>query len=70
MSLSISLLFKSFLGLMPSVCEDKDNFGVKLVTFFPNNMDRYGVQTHNAVIILLETRTGIPKAVRGEGSFT
>lgn len=52
-----------FLGLMPSLCEDEESLGVKLVTFFPHNMHRYGVQTHNAVIILFETKTGIPKAI-------
>jgi ornithine cyclodeaminase/alanine dehydrogenase-like protein (mu-crystallin family) len=48
---------------MPSLCEDEGNLGVKLVTFYPHNMERHGVQTHNAVIILFETRTGVPKAV-------
>lgn len=52
-----------FLGLMPSLCEEAESLGVKLVTFYPNNMDRYGVQTHHAVIVLFETKTGIPKAI-------
>lgn len=48
---------------MPSVCEDEGSFGIKLVTFFPHNMDRHGVQTHNAIIVLFETKTGVPKTV-------
>ncbi|KAL4239227.1 hypothetical protein ACF0H5_000044 [Mactra antiquata] len=52
-----------FFGVMPSVCEDSDILGVKLVTFFPNNTQRYGVATHNAVIVMFEIKTGLPKAI-------
>jgi len=48
---------------MPSVCEESGVLGTKLVTFYPNNMTRHGVLTHNAVIVLFEATTGIPKAV-------
>ena len=52
-----------FLGLMPALCEEDDVLATKLVTFFPNNLTRYNVPTHHAVIVVFCTKTGIPKSV-------
>ncbi|XP_052759982.1 ketimine reductase mu-crystallin-like isoform X2 [Mya arenaria] len=52
-----------FFGSMPSLCEEKEILGTKLVTFYPNNFTRHGRATHNAIIVLFHKNTGIPKAI-------
>jgi len=49
-------------GVMPAVFQDV--IGTKLVTVFPQNVDR-GLHTHNAVIHLFRSETGEPLAVVG-----
>jgi ornithine cyclodeaminase/alanine dehydrogenase-like protein (mu-crystallin family) len=48
-----------YLGLMPAVAGDVT--GVKIVTFFPVNAG-LGIPTHNATIVLYDTKTGQPLA--------
>jgi len=37
--------------------------GVKLVTSFPGNLDRFGIPTVNALYVLFDAESGVPKAV-------
>jgi len=51
--------YNGFLGIMPAYCGE---MGIKLVTVYNNNLEK-GLPTHNAIIVLFEPDTGIPKAV-------
>ncbi len=48
-----------FFGLMPALAE---GLGVKIVTFYPSNVDR-GMPTHMATIFLADPKTGAPLAI-------
>jgi ornithine cyclodeaminase/alanine dehydrogenase-like protein (mu-crystallin family) len=48
-----------FFGLMPVLAE---GLGVKIVTFYPSNVDR-GLPTHMATIFLADPETGAPLAI-------
>jgi ornithine cyclodeaminase/alanine dehydrogenase-like protein (mu-crystallin family) len=50
---------RRYLGIMPAVFGDV--MGAKLVSFYPGN-ERTEYPTHNGVILLLDTRTGVPLA--------
>ncbi|MBV8373676.1 MAG: ornithine cyclodeaminase family protein [Candidatus Eremiobacteraeota bacterium] len=50
---------RRYLGIMPAVAGDV--MGAKLVSFYPGN-ERTPNPTHNGVIVLLDTRTGVPLA--------
>jgi ornithine cyclodeaminase/alanine dehydrogenase-like protein (mu-crystallin family) len=50
---------KRYLGVMPAVTEDV--MGAKLVSFYPGN-EGTAFPTHNGVILLFDTRTGVPLA--------
>ena len=47
-----------FFGLMPALA---DGLGIKIVTFYPTNVDR-GLPTHMATIFLVDPQTGQPLA--------
>ncbi|KAK3089442.1 hypothetical protein FSP39_003629 [Pinctada imbricata] len=47
-----------FLGIMPAYSSQDQALAAKLVTFFPHNTD---VPTHNAVIVVFNTSTGVPE---------
>ncbi|KAK7507561.1 hypothetical protein BaRGS_00001496 [Batillaria attramentaria] len=49
-----------FLGVMPAYSEMDDILSTKLVAFFPRNK---GIPSHNAVIMLFNSHTGIPQAL-------
>ncbi len=49
-----------YVGIMPAVVGDV--MGVKFVTFYPVNAGT-GRHTHNATVVLYDTRTGLPLAV-------
>ncbi|MGB6060532.1 MAG: hypothetical protein WBG27_02430, partial [Candidatus Aquilonibacter sp.] len=48
---------KRYLGVMPAVTDDV--MGAKLVSFYPGN-EGTPFPTHNGVILLFDTRTGVP----------
>ena len=48
---------KRYLGVMPAVGDDV--MGAKLVSFYPGN-EGGAFPTHNGVILLFDTRTGVP----------
>ena len=50
---------KRYLGVMPAVTDDV--MGAKLVSFYPGN-EGTPFPTHNGVILLFDTRTGVPLA--------
>lgn len=50
---------RRYLGLMPAVSDDV--MGAKIVSFYPGN-EGTKFPTHNATILLLDTRTGVPLA--------
>jgi ornithine cyclodeaminase/alanine dehydrogenase-like protein (mu-crystallin family) len=50
---------KRYLGMMPAVTEEV--MGAKLVSFYPGN-EGTEFPTHNGVILLFDTRTGVPLA--------
>src|SRR6202045_3240311 len=49
-----------FFGMMPA--RTPDGLGIKLVTFYPTNA-KLGIQTHMAMIFLVDPETGAPLAV-------
>jgi ornithine cyclodeaminase/alanine dehydrogenase-like protein (mu-crystallin family) len=50
---------KRYLGVMPAVTDEV--MGAKLVSFYPGN-EGTAFPTHNGVILLFDTRTGVPLA--------
>lgn len=52
----------SFFGLMPSYVPSLPALGAKLVTVFPGNAER-GLDTHQAIIVMLDPETGVAEAV-------
>ncbi|KAK3601783.1 hypothetical protein CHS0354_041698 [Potamilus streckersoni] len=52
-----------FLGLMPALCEDEDVLATKLVTLYRHNQEKYGLPTHNAIVVVFSVNTGIPKVI-------
>ncbi|HXX22901.1 MAG TPA: ornithine cyclodeaminase family protein, partial [Terriglobia bacterium] len=53
---------QSFFGLMPSYVPALPALGAKLVTFFGGNAAR-GLDTHQAVIVVLNPETGVTEAI-------
>jgi ornithine cyclodeaminase/alanine dehydrogenase-like protein (mu-crystallin family) len=53
---------RRYFGIMPTVSDDV--MGAKLVSFYPGNEGTH-FPTHDAVILLLDTRTGEPLAAMG-----
>jgi len=51
--------YNGYLGIMPAFC---GGLGVKLVTVYNNNIEK-GLPSHQAIIVLFEPDTGLPKAV-------
>lgn len=52
--------------LMPAIAS---NFVVKLVSNFPRNAT-LGIDTHNGLVLIFDTETGVPKAILDAASFT
>src|ERR1700733_5640859 len=53
---------KSLFGLMPSYVPSLPALGAKLVTVCAGNA-QYGLGTHQAMIVMLDPVTGVPKAI-------
>ena len=53
---------RSLFGLMPSYVPSLPALGAKLVTVCPGNTS-HGLGTHQAIIVMLDPETGVPKAV-------
>jgi len=53
------------LRVMPAYLELRDVAGVKLVNVHPDNPERFGIPTVNAVIVLFDPRNGLPFALLG-----
>ncbi len=53
------------LRIMPAYLEENDVVAVKVVNCHPKNQKRYGLPTVMASIILIDPRTGAPKAIMG-----
>ena len=53
---------QSFFGLMPSYVPSLPALGAKLVTLCPANARR-GIDTHQAIIVMLDPETGVPQAI-------
>jgi len=53
------------LRTMPSYLEENDVVAVKVVNCHPENQKRHGLPTVMATIILIDPRTGAPKAIMG-----
>ena len=53
------------LRIMPAYLEENDVVAVKVVNCHPKNRKRYGLPTIMATIILVDPRTGAPKAIMG-----
>ncbi|CAI7994615.1 Ketimine reductase mu-crystallin [Geodia barretti] len=49
------------LGLMPAYSSKSDSLGAKLVTFYPHQIE--GVPSHQAIVIVLDPRTGTLQAI-------
>jgi|SRR5579859_747844 len=52
----------SIFGLMPSFVPSLPALGAKLVTVCPTNASR-GLDTHQAIIVMLDPQTGVPHAI-------
>src|ERR1700686_1230017 len=52
----------SLFGVMPSFAPSLPALGAKLVTVCPENASR-GLDTHQAVIVMLDPQTGVPHAI-------
>ena len=60
------LFFKKYNGdlrVMPSYLEGLDEVGVKLVNAHPNNLEKYGLPTVLATIMLFDPKTGAPVCI-------
>ena len=53
---------------MPAFAEKSDSLGAKLVTFYSQQAE--GIPSHQAIVVVLDPRTGSLQAVRSEQGFS
>ncbi len=67
------LFFDNYNGdlrIMPAYILDRDAAGVKIVNSHPRNRERYGLPTVMATLILVDPKSGLPKALMGANTLT
>ncbi len=60
---------KGFFGTMPAELETPDTLGAKIISVFPGN-EGSGLDSHQGMVLLFDTRTGAPSAVLDAASIT
>ncbi|MGQ0532158.1 MAG: ornithine cyclodeaminase family protein [Caulobacteraceae bacterium] len=56
-------------GVMPGAMGERDVFGAKLISVFPENFAK-GVQSHQGVVVLFDPESGAPVCVAHAGEIT
>lgn len=60
---------RGMIGLMPGYLDRPESFGLKAVSIFPGN---HGTEldSHQGVVVLFDTKTGVPAAIMGASEIT
>jgi len=48
---------------MPGYCSGADSLAMKVLSFYPDNMDKFALPNLNGIVLLFDPATGLLKAV-------